>query len=40
MSKQFKGVINLDVRTSKADWGPYEQAKAPAESAQRTNRSV
>jgi hypothetical protein len=30
MSKQFKGVIK-DVRTSKADWGPYEQAKAPPE---------
>jgi arylsulfatase A-like enzyme len=29
MGKQFKGVINLDVRNSKADWGPYEQAKAP-----------
>src|SRR5262245_47391154 len=28
-SKQFKGVIKLDVRDSKADWGPYEQPKAP-----------
>jgi arylsulfatase len=30
MSKDFKGVIKLDVRDSKADWSPYEQAKAPA----------
>jgi arylsulfatase A-like enzyme len=29
MSKPFKGVIKLDVRDSKADWGPYEQPKAP-----------
>jgi arylsulfatase A-like enzyme len=29
MGKQFKGKINLDVRDSKADWGPYEQPKAP-----------
>ncbi len=29
MSKQFKGVIKVDVRDSKADWGPYEQPKAP-----------
>jgi arylsulfatase len=30
MSQPFKGVIKLDVRDSKADWGPYEQPKAPA----------
>jgi arylsulfatase len=30
MSKKFEGVIKLDVRDSKADWGPYEQPKAPA----------
>src|SRR5262245_24906460 len=30
MSKpEFKGVIKLDVRDSKADWGPYELKKAP-----------
>ena len=29
MSEPFKGVIKLDVRDSKADWGPYEQPKAP-----------
>jgi arylsulfatase len=29
MSKPFKGVIKLDVRDSKADWGPYEQPTAP-----------
>ena len=29
-SKTFKGVINLDVRDSIPDWGPYEQPKAPA----------
>jgi len=29
MAKKFKGVINLDVRKSKADWGPYELPKAP-----------
>jgi arylsulfatase len=30
MSKEFKGVIKLDVRDSKPDWSPYELAKAPA----------
>jgi arylsulfatase A-like enzyme len=30
MGQPFKGVIKLDVRDSKADWGPYEQPKAPA----------
>jgi arylsulfatase A-like enzyme len=30
MSKEFKGTIKLDVRDSKADWGPYELPKAPA----------
>ena len=29
MSKEFKGTIKLDVRDSKADWGPYELKKAP-----------
>ena len=30
MAKQsFNGVINLDVRDSKADWGPYELKRAP-----------
>ena len=27
--KQFKGVINLDVRDSKPDWEPYTPTKAP-----------
>jgi arylsulfatase len=29
MARKFKGVIKLDVRKSKADWRPYELAKAP-----------
>ncbi|HJZ81974.1 MAG TPA: arylsulfatase [Pyrinomonadaceae bacterium] len=29
MSKQFNGVIRLDVRDSKPDWTPFELAKAP-----------
>ena len=28
-SSTFKGVIKLDVRDSKADWGPYTPKKAP-----------
>ncbi|MBV7531113.1 arylsulfatase [Chitinophaga sp. sic0106] len=28
--EQFKGVIKLDVRDSKADWAPYTPKKAPA----------
>src|SRR4051794_30598854 len=32
MSKQFKGVIDVDVRDSVADWEPYAQPKAPADS--------
>jgi arylsulfatase len=27
--KKFRGVIKLDVRDSKADWGPYELKRAP-----------
>ena len=27
--KDFKGVIKLDVRDSKADWTPYELKRAP-----------
>src|SRR4029079_11209616 len=30
MSKEFNGVIKLDVRDSKPDWTPYEQPKARA----------
>ena len=30
MTKPFKGVINLDVRTSPPDWEPYQQPTAPA----------
>ena len=29
MSKQFKGVVNLDVRDSVADWGPFLAEQAP-----------
>lgn len=29
MTKPFQGKINLDVRDSTPDWGPYEQPKAP-----------
>lgn len=29
-TKQFKGVIKLDVRESKSDWTPFELRKAPA----------
>ena len=29
MSKEFKGVINLDVRDSTPDWGPYLPPAAP-----------
>jgi arylsulfatase A-like enzyme len=32
MAKQFKGVINVDVRDSAPDWGPYEATK-PREEA-------
>jgi arylsulfatase len=28
-TKEFKGVIKLDVRDSKADWGPYTPTRAP-----------
>src|SRR3954453_13883499 len=30
MSKPFKGVIDVDVRESVPDWGPYTQPIAPA----------
>jgi len=29
MTKPFKGVVNLDIRDSKPDWGPYMQPTAP-----------
>ena len=29
MTKQFQGTINVDVRDSTPDWGPYTQAAAP-----------
>ncbi|WP_433522306.1 arylsulfatase [Nocardia pseudovaccinii] len=28
MTKPFRGVVNLDIRDSVPDWGPYEQPKA------------
>ncbi|MET8779719.1 arylsulfatase [Nocardia sp. NPDC004654] len=30
MAIPFRGVVNLDIRDSIPDWGPYEQPKAPA----------
>jgi len=30
MTKPFKGTINMDIRDSVPDWGPYEQPKAKA----------
>ncbi|GEB61810.1 hypothetical protein GCM10017674_23420 [Streptomyces gardneri] len=32
MAQPFRGVVNLDIRDSVPDWGPYEQPKAPADS--------
>ncbi|MEU3920398.1 arylsulfatase [Streptomyces sp. NPDC029004] len=29
MARPFRGVVNLDIRDSVPDWGPYEQPKAP-----------
>ncbi|ANS31321.1 arylsulfatase [Rhodococcus opacus] len=29
MAQPFRGVVNLDIRDSIPDWGPYEQPKAP-----------
>ena len=29
MAKPFGGTINVDVRDSEADWGPFEPPKAP-----------
>ncbi|WP_433760391.1 arylsulfatase [Nocardia sp. CA-135398] len=29
MTKPFRGVVNLDIRDSVPDWGPYGQPKAP-----------
>ncbi|MET7622183.1 hypothetical protein [Streptomyces sp. NPDC005408] len=28
MSKPLRGVVNLDIRDSVPDWGPYEQPQA------------
>ncbi len=30
MSQPFKGTINVDIRDSEPDWGPFEPPKAPA----------
>jgi hypothetical protein len=30
MTTPFRGLVNMDVRASVADWAPYEQAKARA----------
>jgi arylsulfatase A-like enzyme len=30
MTIPFRGLVNMDVRRSVADWAPYEQAKAPS----------
>ena len=29
MAKEFQGTINIDVRDSAPDWGPYAQPQAP-----------
>lgn len=29
MAKKFQGTINIDVRDSVPDWGPYTQPQAP-----------
>jgi hypothetical protein len=29
MSDVFKGVVNVDIRDSVPDWGPFEPPKAP-----------
>jgi arylsulfatase len=29
VAKQFRGVVNVDIRDSVPDWAPYEQPKAP-----------
>ncbi len=29
MAKEFKGLINVDIRDSKPDWAPFEPPKAP-----------
>ncbi|MFB4300901.1 arylsulfatase [Actinomadura sp. NTSP31] len=29
MTRPFRGIVNLDIRDSVPDWGPYEQPKAP-----------
>jgi arylsulfatase A-like enzyme len=29
MTKPFQGIVNMDIRDSKPDWGPYEQPRAP-----------
>jgi arylsulfatase len=29
MTKPFQGIVNMDIRDSTPDWGPYEQPKAP-----------
>ena len=30
MGEQFTGTVNVDIRDSEPDWGPYEPPKAPA----------
>jgi hypothetical protein len=29
MTQPFRGVVNLNIRESVADWAPYEQPKTP-----------
>src|SRR5262245_17100925 len=29
MTRPFKGTINIDIKDSVPDWGPYEQPRAP-----------
>jgi hypothetical protein len=29
MARPFQGVVNVDIRDSKADWAPFEPPRAP-----------
>ena len=40
MTKQFKGVIKLDVRDSKPDWTPYDVAEGAEGRSERPDRAV
>ena len=40
MAKPFNGVINLDVRDSVADWGPYLAEQGAGRGAERADRPL